>query len=156
MHRVIKRVTDDLERFKFNTAVAALMQYQNYLYDQREVDFESALWREALETFTILLCPIAPFITEEIWQGVLGHKGISVHQSKWPEYDETLITAEMMSIMIQINGKLRDKVAAPVGISDDELRKMVLARSNVQRYVTGKTVSRTIIVPNKLVNLVVK
>jgi leucyl-tRNA synthetase len=100
MHRVIKRVTDDLERFKFNTAVAALMQYQNYLYDQREADIEPALWREALETITILLCPIAPFITEEIWQGVLGHEGISVHQSDWPEYDETLIAAEMMSIMI--------------------------------------------------------
>jgi leucyl-tRNA synthetase len=156
MHRVIKRVTDDLERFKFNTAVAALMQYQNYLYDQREVDIEPALWREALETFTILLCPIAPFITEEIWQDVLGHKGISVHQSDWPEYDETLIAAEMMSIMIQINGKLRDKVSVPAGISDEELRKTILARSNVQRHVTGKTVSRIIIIPNKLVNLVVK
>jgi leucyl-tRNA synthetase len=155
MHRVIKRVTEDLERFKFNTAVAVLMQYQNYLYEQRKAEISPALWKEALETFTVLLCPIAPFITEEIWQEVLGHKGESVHQSEWPVYDEALISDEVMIMMIQINGKLRDKVTVPVGVSDEELREAVLARANVQRHIEGKTVHRTIIVPEKLVNLVV-
>ncbi|MGB3715505.1 MAG: class I tRNA ligase family protein, partial [Candidatus Promineifilaceae bacterium] len=155
MHRVVKRVTEDLERFKFNTAVAALMQYLNFLYDRQEAGIDRALWREALEKFTILLCPIAPFVTEEIWQGVLGHAGSSVHLADWPTYDVELIVAEEMAIMIQVNGKLRDKVTVPAGIADDDLHKVVLARSKVRSYTEGKTVRRIIIVPEKLVNIVV-
>jgi leucyl-tRNA synthetase len=155
IHRVVKRVTNDLENFKFNTAVAALMQYLNYLYDRQEDGIGADLWREAIETFTILLCPIAPFITEEIWQEVLGHKADSVHQVEWPSYDEELIAADEMVIMIQVNGRLRDKVTVPVQISGDELREVVLVRPKVKRYIEGKEVRRFIIVPEKLVNVVV-
>jgi len=114
------------------------------------------LWREAIETFTILLCPIAPFITEEIWQEVLGHKADSVHQMEWPSYDEELIASDEMVIMIQVNGRLRDKIMVPAKIADDELQEAVLERSKVKRYLEGKEVRRFIIVPEKLVNIVIK
>jgi len=156
MHQMIKRVTDDLERFKFNTAVAALMGYLNTLYDQRGAGIDPVLWHEALETMTRLLCPIAPFVTEEVWQEVLGHKGQSVHQMPWPEYDEALIVAEQIQIMVQVNGKLRDKVTVPAGIGDEELKHIVLTLDNVQRHVNGRPVKKTIIVPQRLVNLVVQ
>jgi len=156
MHRVIKRVTEDLENFKFNTAIAALMQYLNFLYDHQEEGIGADLWREAIETITILLCPIAPFITEEIWQEVLGHTGESVHQMRWPSYQEELIAADEMVMMIQINGRLRDKIMVPAKIADDELQEEVLERSKVKRYLEGKEVRRFIIVPEKLVNIVIK
>ena len=155
MHRVIKRVTEDLERFKFNTAVAALMQYLNLLYDYWEKGIARSMWAEALETITILLCPIAPFVTEEVWQDVLGNKGQSVHLMDWPEYDEKLIAAEEIIIMIQVNGRLRDKIIVPAGITDDDLKTVVLAGSKVKSYIDGKQVRRIIIVPEKLVNIVV-
>jgi leucyl-tRNA synthetase len=155
MHRVIKRVTEDLERFKFNTAVAALMQYLNLLYDYREKGIARSMWAEALEMITILLCPIAPFVTEEVWQDVLGNKGQSVHLMDWPEYDEQLIEAEEITIMIQVNGRLRDKVTVPVGISEDDLKTTVLAGSKVKSYIDRKQVRRIIIVPEKLVNIVI-
>lgn len=155
MHRTIKRVTRDLERFKFNTAVAALMGYLNFLYDNREAGIGPAAWRQALEIFTKLLCPIAPFITEEIWQGALGHKGYSVHQEPWPEHDEELARAEEITVMVQVNGKLRDRVTVPAGIEDQELRDIVLAREKVQKYLNDKSVRKTIVVPQRLINIVV-
>lgn len=155
MHQTIKRVTGDLEKFKFNTAVAALMGYSNTLYQYRETEIGPAAWHQALETFTQLLCPIAPFVTEEIWQEALGHKGHSVHQVPWPEYDEDLARAEEITVMVQVNGKLRDRVTVPAGIDEQELRETVLAREKVQKYVNDKPVRKTIIVPQRLINIVV-
>jgi leucyl-tRNA synthetase len=156
LHLSIRRITDDFERFKFNTAVAALMEYLNYLAEQRDAAISPAVWREALEAYTRLLSPIAPFITEEIWQEVLGHEGESVHKSAWPEYDEALTVAEEITLMIQVNGKLRDKVTVPADIDDETLREAVLAREKVQERLNGRTASKTIIVPKRLVNVVIK
>jgi leucyl-tRNA synthetase len=155
MHRTIQRVTGDLERFKFNTAVAALMGYLNFLYDNREAGIGPAARRQALEIFTKLLCPIAPFATEEIWQEALGHKRRSVHQEPWPEYDEELAKAEEITVMVQVNGKLRDRVTVPAGIEDQELREIVLAREKVQKHLNDKAVRKTIVVPQRLINIVV-
>jgi leucyl-tRNA synthetase len=156
MHLTIQRITDDFERFKFNTAVAALMEYLNYLTDQRDESIPPALWREALEAYTRLLSPIAPFIAEEVWQEVLGHAGESVHQSAWPEFDKALTVAEEITLMIQVNGKLRDKVTVPADIDEDALREVVLAREKVQQRLDGRTVRKTIIVPKRLVNVVIQ
>jgi leucyl-tRNA synthetase len=155
IHRVIKRLTGDYEQFKFNTAVAELMRYLNYLVDQRREIIRATLWREALETLTQLLCPIAPFITEEIWQEVLGYKEGSVHQIPWPEFDEALTVADEIDIMVQINGKLRDKITVPADIADEQLRALVLDRDKVKKYIDGKQVRQTVIVPKRLVNVVV-
>jgi leucyl-tRNA synthetase len=156
MHRIVKRVTQDFERFKFNTAVASLMQYLNYLYDQKNAPISNSLWGEAFETYTRLLCPIAPFVTEEVWQEVLDHKGSSVHQTSWPGYDEALIAAEEVTIMVQINGKLRDQVVVPSGIGEESLQEIVLAQAKVQKYLNGRSPSKMIVVPEKLINIVLK
>jgi leucyl-tRNA synthetase len=156
MHGFIKRITNDFEQYKFNTAVAAFMEYMNYLYDQRDKAIGSALWREVLETYTILLCSIAPFITEEIWQSVLGHEGQSVHRESWPSYDEAMTIAREVTMMIQINGKVRDQMTVAADIGDEDLEAAVLAREKVQSYVDGQSVKKVIIVPGRLVNVVVK
>ncbi len=156
LHLAIRRITEDFERFKFNTAVAALMEYLNYLAEQRDAAISAGAWREALEAYTRLLSPIAPFIAEEIWQEVLGHAGESVHQSAWPEYDEALTVAEEITLMIQVNGKLRDKVTVPADIGDSDLREVVLAREKVRKRLNGREVRKTIIVPKRLVNVVVE
>jgi leucyl-tRNA synthetase len=156
MHGFIKRITNDFEQYKFNTAVAAFMEYMNYLYDQKDKAIGGDLWREVLETYTILLCSIAPFITEEIWQNLLGHSGESVHQSSWPDYDEAMTIAREVTMMIQINGKVRDQVTVEADIADDVLESAVLAREKVQRYVDGQSVKKVIIVPGRLVNVVVE
>ncbi len=156
MHRLIQRITSDFEQYKFNTAVAAFMEYMNYLYDQRHKAISLALWQEALETYTQLLCPIAPFITEEIWQTTLGHANQSVHQTDWPRYDEALTVAQEVTMIIQINGKVRDQVTVAADMSDEALETAVLAREKVQRYVNGQEVQKIIIVPQRLVNVVVQ
>jgi leucyl-tRNA synthetase len=147
-------VTEDFERYKFNTAIASMMKYLNYLLDQQHVSISAALWREALEMFTRLLSPIAPFICEEIWQEALGHHNRSVHETEWPTYDESLIMADTVMIIVQVNGRLRDRIEVPAGISDVELERLVLDREKVRRYLNGKTIHKTIVVPDRLVNVV--
>jgi leucyl-tRNA synthetase len=127
----------------------------NDLYEQREKAVGPAVWREVLETYTRLLCPIAPFITEEIWQTVLGHGDQSVHQTTWPTYHEEMIAVQEMTMMIQINGKVRDQVNVPADIAGSELETIVLARDKVQNFINGQAVQKIIIVPQRLVNVVV-
>ncbi|MDZ7292076.1 MAG: leucine--tRNA ligase [candidate division KSB1 bacterium] len=158
MHKTIKRVSHDIENFEFNTAVAALMEYLNFLYSCRKEDgtltVSMDLWRQGIETFTRLISPIAPFIAEEIWQDVLGNKGKSVHQQPWLTYDEKEIAEEQMTIVVQVNGKLRDQVVVPVDITEEQLKQTVLSSERVQKFMEGKAVRRVIIVPQKLVNIV--
>ncbi|MBX3058153.1 MAG: leucine--tRNA ligase [Anaerolineae bacterium] len=149
-HRVIKRVTADMEGYRFNTAVAALMEYLNYLHDHRDAPAEQ--WQAALESFAILLAPFAPFITEEVWQVVWGHTD-SIHRQSWPPYDEALTTAVTVRLAIQINGKVRDHITIPADMAEAEIRQ--LAVNQVQRYVNGRTPQNVIIVPGRLVNIVV-
>jgi leucyl-tRNA synthetase len=160
MHKTIKRVTHDIEHFEFNTAVAALMEYLNFLYDCRKEDGALAvsmeLWKQAIETFTRLISPIAPFIAEEIWQEILGNKGRSVQHQPWLTYDESEIVEEQMTIVVQVNGKLRDEVVVPIDIDEEMLKQMVISRERVQKFLDGKAVQRVIVVPQKLVNVVVR
>ncbi|MDZ7344176.1 MAG: class I tRNA ligase family protein, partial [candidate division KSB1 bacterium] len=135
-------------------------EYLNFLYSCRHEDgsliVPMNLWKQGIETFTRLISPIAPFIAEEIWQEVLGNQGTSVHQQPWLAYDENEIAEEQMTIAIQVNGKLRDEVVVPVDIDEDWLKKMVLTRERVQKFVDGKMVQKVIVVPKKLVNIVVR
>ncbi|HFQ94774.1 MAG TPA: leucine--tRNA ligase, partial [Anaerolineae bacterium] len=100
-HKVIQRVTADVAQFRFNTAVAALMEYLNYLTGWRDTAVSTQQWRQAIETFTLLLAPFAPFVTEEVWQTILGHTD-SVHRQSWPEYDEALAADAQITIVIQV------------------------------------------------------
>ena len=152
-HRVIKRVTDDMARFRFNTAVAALMEYVNTLYAAREQSVAAAQWREAMRTLTLLLAPIAPFVTEEVWREVLGETA-SVHRAAWPAWDEALAAEAQTTVVVQVNGKLRDRLTAAADSDTATLREMALSNERVQAAVGNRAVRDVVVVPGRLVNVV--
>ena len=151
-HRVIKRVTADMERFRFNTAVAALMEYVNALYAAREQPVAAGQWREAIRTLALLLAPIAPFIAEEMWREELG-EAESIHGAAWPVWDEALAAEEQTTIVVQVNGKLRDRLTADAGSDPTTLRQMALASERV-RAAVGERPVRDVIVARRVVNVV--
>jgi leucyl-tRNA synthetase len=160
MHKTIKRVTHDIEHFEFNTSVAALMEYVNFLYECRSADDSMAaspdLWREGLEVLVRLCSPIMPFIAEELWQEILGHKNQSVHLLPWLSYDEAQLAEDIITIVVQVNGKLRDQIKVPVGIGEEDIKQAALSSPQVKKFIDGKTIVKVITVPEKLINVVVK
>jgi len=153
MHKAIKKVSADIEGFRFNTVVSSMMEFTNTIIDlQNQVS--ATAFDEARDTLLIMLAPIAPFMAEEIW----ARKGrpYSVHQQKWPPFDPALAADEMMTIPIQINGKLRDRIQLPVGASEAQVKDAALKSENVQRHLAGKTPSKVIYVPGKMVSIVVQ
>jgi leucyl-tRNA synthetase len=157
-HLAIKKVTEDLgNRFNFNTAVSAIMELVNAMYQYREVpeiDRDPGVLREAVEALLLLLAPFVPHITEELWE-LTGHEG-SIHAQPWPQYDPQAIIEDEIIIVVQINGKVRDRVLVPAGISADAMRELVLQQEKVQALIGDKKVVKIIPVPGKLVNIVVK
>ena len=153
-HKTIKKVTLDFEKFKFNTAVAALMEYINFLYSSLDKKVLEEIWSETIDTLMLLLAPIAPFMTEELWERT-GHKE-SIHIQPWPKWDEKLTYEEKFTLVIQVNGKLRDRVEVPVGISDEEMKKIALKSPNAQKFIKDREILKFITVPNKLINIVAK
>jgi len=151
-HRVIKRVTDDMARFRFNTAVAALMEYVNTLYAAREQSVAAAQWREAMRTLTLLLAPIAPFVTEEVWREVLGETA-SVHRAAWPTWDEALAVEAQTTVVVQVDGRLRDRLTADADSDAATLRELALSNERV-RAAVGERAVRDVIVAGRLVNVV--
>ena len=157
-HATIKKVTEDVgSRFNFNTAVSSIMELVNGLYQFKEVpesDRDPAVLREAVEHMLILLAPFAPHISEELWRGT-GH-GESIHKQPWPEYDPAAIVEDELTIVVQLNGKVRERMLVPAGISAEEMKKLVLDQPKVQNMLEGKQVVKVVPVPGKLVNIVVK
>ncbi|MBO8136743.1 MAG: leucine--tRNA ligase [Desulfotomaculum sp.] len=158
-HQTIKKVTEDIEsRFNFNTAISAIMELVNAVYTYRDkvpqAERNKSVLREALEITVLLLSPFAPHITEELWQA-LGYSE-SVHRQSWPQYDEKAIIEKEVTIVVQVNGKVRDRILVPADISTDELKKHALEQPKIQKAISGKQVVKTIAVPGKLVNIVVK
>jgi leucyl-tRNA synthetase len=153
-HRTTAGVTDDLERFRFNTAISKLMVLSNGLADAVRAGRASAAQRrDAAERLVLLLAPLAPFITEELWRGVLG-KGTSVHLSPWPEFDPDLVRRERTTCVLQVDGKVRDRVEVATDASEDELRELAMASEKVRAALGERPVARVVVVPPKLVNLV--
>ena len=153
-HKTIKEVTADLEKFRFNTMLASLMEFSNYLSKVKESGVVSdALWREAISYFLPLLAPTAPHLAEELWTRT-GHP-YSIHNQPWPEYDEELAREEEITLVIQVNGKLRDKVLVPASVSEVEAKELALGRERVKAYTDGKKLTRVIYVPKRVVNIVV-
>ncbi|MDD4170433.1 MAG: class I tRNA ligase family protein, partial [Desulfotomaculaceae bacterium] len=157
-HNTIKRVTEDIgARFNFNTAVSAIMELVNALYQFKEIpetDRDPAVLRESIEVLLILLAPFAPHITEEIWEAI-GHE-VSIHRQIWPVYDPLAAKEDEITIVVQTNGKVRERLLVPAGLSAEELRDRVLQESRVQQLLEGKKVIKVIPVPGKLVNIVLK
>ncbi len=151
-NRLVKKVTGDLEAFRFNTAIAALMEHTNYLLAVRG-RVSNTEWAEALRTFVLVLAPFTPHHAEELW-AALGEP-FSVHEQGWPGYEEALIQADEITLVVQVNGKLRDRVTVPADISEEAARELALGSARVQPHVEGKELRKSIYVPGRLVNLVV-
>ncbi len=152
LNYTIKRCTQDLEEFHFNTAIAFLMEFVNDLY--RYSDSDSPLYLFCLHKLLLLMAPFAPFLSEELWHRG-GGEG-SIFLQAWPTYDEEALKEEEISVAIQVNGKLRSEIKVSPFIGEEELKRMVVSNQKVKRYIEGKKISRFIIIPQKLVNLVVK
>mgnify|MGYP001213165121 CR=1 FL=1 len=162
VHRAIGRVTTDIsERMQYNTAVAALMELVNALYayrDRVEPEAQRAdLLAAALDRLLRMLAPFAPFLAEEAWE-LLGWRESrgSVHRQPWPQFDPAVVQSGTVEIVVQVNGKVRDRLQVPADLPEEALRERALASPKVREWVDGKTVARVITVPGRLVNLVVK
>jgi leucyl-tRNA synthetase len=154
-HQTIRKVTHDLERLRFNTMIAALMEFTNYLTKVKEEGVVGvSLWNEAIDTLLLLLAPACPHITEELWQQ-RGHE-YSIHNQKWPQWDEALAKEEEITLVVQVNGKLRDRIVVPASITEAEAKEKARESKRVKVHLEGKKIVKTIYVPAKLVNLVVK
>jgi len=148
MHKAIKKVGEDIERMKFNTAIATLMSLVNSFTKK------NAITRGELKTFLLLLNPTAPHITEEMWS--LNNFGSEIAKQSWPEYDEAKTVDNEIEIVMQINGKIRDKLTVNAEASKEEIEKLVLESERIKALIEGKQIVKTIVVPKKLVNIVVK
>jgi leucyl-tRNA synthetase len=151
-NRTIKKVTEDLEDFRFNTAIAALMEHTNYLLAIKGEAGEER-WNDALKTFVTVLAPFAPHHAEEMW-AVMGEP-YSVHEQAWPGWDESLIAAEEITLVVQVNGKLRDRIGAPADITEEDAKELALSSARVRTHVEGRELKKSVYVPGRLVNLVV-
>ncbi|HEX5455754.1 MAG TPA: leucine--tRNA ligase [Candidatus Saccharimonadales bacterium] len=154
MHRAIHKVSDDLENMSFNTAIAALMETTNELYKiKAEDNFRAKDWGFAVRTLVQLLAPFAPHISEELWHQ-LGMKE-SVHISEWPVHEEKYLKSDKITIVIQVNGKVRANITMASDASEEEIMESAKADKKVQEHINKKKVRKTIYVPGKLVNFVV-
>lgn len=153
-HATIKKVTSDIEDDKFNTAIAYMMESVNALYKLKEQSpvTKSGEWQFALESLLMVLSPFAPHITEELWHD-LGHTD-TIHVDHWPEWDDTLIASEAMTIIVQVNGKLRAKLELAKDSTEAEVKNAAIADGNVQKHLNGSQPSKVIYVPGRLVNIV--
>ncbi len=148
LHQTIKKVTEDIENFRFNTAISSLMILLNEIEKQNQLSIVNR------QLFLKLLAPFAPHLSEEIWRNVLGNKK-SIHLENWPKYNPKLIKKEEFNLIIQINGKMRDKITVSSGISQKETEELVNGREKIKNYLAGKKIVKIIFVPDKLINIVV-
>lgn len=155
VHQTLRRVTHDFENFEFNTIVSSLMSLLNEMYKAREAGAAgSAEWQEAVNIYVRMMAPVTPHIAEELWTGVLGKK-YSVHTQDWPKVDEEAARDDEITIPVQVNGKLRDRLTVPAESSEEEIRALALASESVQKHLEGKAPKKVIVVQKKLINIVV-
>lgn len=155
-HKTIKKVTDDLHDMGFNTAIAALMEFVNELYKIKldlPANPENNAWKEAVTALAQLLAPFAPHLAEEMWSE-LGHED-SIHVGHWPVWDDTLLVADILTIVVQINGKVRAKLEVPADSSEEDITKAALEHQRIIEHIGVKKPQKVIYVPGRVVNLVV-
>jgi leucyl-tRNA synthetase len=154
-HALVGKVTDDFERWGYNTAVAACMEFVNdlYKYVQSEDGPRRATLDDALDTLLLVLAPMAPHIAAELWER-RHEPGAHVHEQPWPTFDAQLAKAETVTMIVQVNGKVRDRIDVDAAIAEEEMEKVALASSRVQEHLGGRTPRNVIIVRPKLVNIV--
>ena len=154
-HQTIRKVTEDMERLRFNTMLAALMEFTNYLTKVREEGAVNAsAWKEASDTLLLLLAPACPHIAEELWQ--YQGREYSIHNQSWPKWDEALAKDEEITLVVQVNGKLRDRIMVPASITEAQAKEKARGSQKVKVHLKDKEIVKTIYVPGRLVNLVVR
>ena len=155
LHTALDNITKDYERVDFNTIISTLMELLNNMVDaKRNGAGNSPEWREIIETYLLMMAPAVPHIAEELWTEQLGNE-YSIHNQKWPEADPELMAVEEITLIVQVNGKLRDRIVVPVDISKEEAEKTALASPGAEPYLEGKEIRKVIVVPGRLVNIVV-
>ena len=157
-HQTVRKVTEEMESgFGFNTAISANMEMVNALYKYTDEVGEAAslpLLRECFEFLALSLAPFVPHVAEELWEA-LGN-GESIFLATWPKWDEEATKAEEITIVVQINGKVRDRLVVPADSDQEEIKEQALESERIQEMILGKEIVKTIVVPKKLVNIVVK
>jgi leucyl-tRNA synthetase len=158
LNKTVKKITEDVNgRFNFNTAISSIMELVNQGYHYKEAakdELNKELVNELVEKLVIILAPFAPHFSEELWE-MLGHE-MSVHKVDWPTYDEAALVKDEVEIVLQVNGKVRDKVAVATGASKETIEALALANEKVKNFTEGKNIVKVIVIPSKLVNIVVK
>jgi leucyl-tRNA synthetase len=155
-HQTIRRVTRDFEHFEFNTIISALMEFTNTLYKYREtLLYATPVWEQAVDSLLLLIAPVATHLAEELWHFRRGQKAESIHLQAWPAFDPALAAEEEATIVVQVNGKLRERLQLPVGTGKDEACALALSSEGVRKWLGGKQPRQVIFVPDKLINLVV-
>jgi len=152
-HKTVRKVTDDFRRLSFNTAIAALMEYTNQLYKLKSDGFSQDVWRDALDSLVRLLAPLAPHMSAELWQE-LGH-GDNLESAGWPTWDDAMLTSDVVTVIVQVNGKLRAKIGVSVDATEEDVKQAAQTDVNVKKFTDEKQVRKIIYVPGKLVNIVV-
>jgi len=152
-HKTLRRVTADYEGFRWNTAIAALMEMANGLSRAREAGpVDQAAWEEATEKLMLMIAPLTPHLAEELWERT-GHE-FSVHLQRWPAYDEGLASEDAITLVVQVNGKVRDRITVAADITKDDAKRIALESEAVTRQLAGGEPRKVIYVPGKLVNIV--
>ena len=153
-HKTIKGVTEDIEKFRYNTMLAKLMEFTNYLNKVEDTDVVSTrAWSEAIDTLLLLLAPTTPHLAEELWSQ-LGLP-YSIHNQSWPAWDEAHAADEVYQLVVMVNGKVRDKISVPVSMTEGEICQLAVVRERVRQFIGEKQISNVIYVPGRLVNIVV-
>lgn len=152
-HQTIRKVGQDFEAFSFNTAVAAIMELRNSLNDaKRNRNVTAVAWNEAVNNLLLLLAPITPHVSEELW--AQRGRPYSIHQQPWPQWDEEIARDDTITLVVQVNGKVRDRLELPADTPEADMKTAALASENVQRYLEGKEPRKVIVIKGKLVNIV--
>ena len=152
LHKTIKKVTEDIENYKFNTAISTMMIFLNEL---EKLDHTSKVSKTAFDTFLKLLAPFAPHITEELWCREDTHLGNSIHLEKWPDFDESKIREENTMVVVQINGKMRAQFETKINLPESEAKERALTMPEIQKWLGDVEIKKVIFIPNKIINFVI-
>ena len=153
LHKTLQNVTRDFKQFEFNTIVSGLMELINDMIDFKDSGgWNTETWNEAVDIYLRIMAPITPHVAEELWERT--GKTYSIHMQKWPKVDDSATIEDIITLIIQINGKLRDRVDVSADISENEAKEIALSREQVQKFLAGKKPQKVIYVPGRLVSIV--
>ena len=153
LHQTLRSVTRDFDQFEFNTIISSLMELSNEMARLKDKVYGHPAWNEAVEIYTQMLAPVAPHMAEELWQR--NGKPYSVHTSRWPKVDEAAAAVEEITLVIQVNGKVRDRLNVPADINEEDARKQALSSEAVQKLLEGREPRQVVYVKGRLVNIVI-